>query len=399
MKNYLLHWLIAVVALMSGAVALNLWVDPYGLYRTYGPGDVKPHSVTQGGLVKPYQVLRISPRAIILGNSRSEVGFDPKDSAWPEPLRPVFNLALPGTGTRVDRRLFEHVEAVNPPRVIVLGVDFMDFLMSPDAEEGEPDIGNRLVVAPDGRPNSRRWRRMLEDGASTLISLDAVFYSLDTLRQRGNDGAATLTAAGFNPMKDYQRLVRDEGYFDFFRQRDIENIKAYQQRPKNLFTRGTLTSPAFDDISAILDEADAHQIQVYVLIYPYHANLLEILRLTGCWGLFEEWKRELVRRVAAHQRNHDVLWDFSGYHRYAQEPVPAAGDRKTEVRWYWEAGHFKKELGHEILQCIFNGCDDSFGVKLTPNNVEEHLAAIQEEGRRYRGAHQTTVASLEGLVQ
>lgn len=108
-------------------MTLNYWVDPYGLYWPYSEGDWKPNGAAQGELVKPYLVLKHSPRTLILGNSRAEVGFDPEDAAWSESAQPVYNLALPGTGTRVARRLFEHVLASPPPKNNHAGGGFHGF--------------------------------------------------------------------------------------------------------------------------------------------------------------------------------------------------------------------------------------------------------------------------------
>jgi hypothetical protein len=399
MANYLRRWILTLLGLLLAAVGFNYAVDPYGLYRSGREGDWKPHATTQGDLVKPYLVLKHPPRTLILGNSRAEVGFDPRDTAWPEARRPVFNLALPGTGTRVARRLFEHALAAHPPESVVLGVDFMDFLVTPDAKGGDPAMTRRLLNESASSPDPRRGLQMLHDGAATLASLDALLHSLDTLRVRGRPGVAHLTPDGFNPMHDYEQIAASEGYFNLFRQRDTENLRAYQRRPKNLYTRGTHTSPAFEDVMAILDSARARGIPVRVVIYPYHAHLLEILRITGCWELFEEWKRELAHRVASHGRDGAMLWDFSGYHRYAREVVPERGDRKTRVRWYWEAGHFKKELGHQVLERLFGAGDPEFGVMLTPDNVEAHLQAISLAGETYRQERPETVASLERLAR
>jgi len=399
MAAYLRIWLIALATLVAATMTLNYWVDPYGLYRPYGDGDWKPHAAAQGGLVKPYLVLRHPPRTLILGNSRAEVGFDPADAAWPESAQPVFNLALPGTGTRVAHRLFDHVLASHPPQNVVLGVDFMDFLVEPDVRPGDPAITRRLAVLPNGRRNNRRWLQTLLDGAATLASLDALWHSLDTLRARGKPDAAHLTAAGFNPMHDYAQIAHDEGYFNLFRQRDSENIRAYQKRPKNLFSRGTRTSPAFEDVTAILDAARARGIHVQVVIYPYHAHLLETFRITDRWELFEIWKRELAYRVAVHGRGLATLWDFSGYHPYAREAVPPAGNKRAVVYGYWEAGHFKKELGHRLLARLSGANDPGFGVVLTPENVDAQLSAIRRGGEQYRAERRDEIAPLEALAQ
>lgn len=397
MRSYLKRWLTTLVVCLTGAVALNYWVDPYGLYHPYSDTDWKPHAATEGALVKPYQVLAAAPNTVILGNSRSEVGFDPNDSAWPEQLRPVYDLALPGTGPSVAKHLLEHVIAAHPPKAILLGVDFMDFLTSPTARppKPRPDASpSRLLTNPDGTPNTRRWLARIHDAASTLLSLDAVWASIDTLRLQGQHGVAHLTAQGFPPMHDYERMARQEGYFALFRQRDTENLKAYQRRPRNLYVRGTTSSPELDDIAEILGLATSRHIQVYLVIYPYHVNLLEILRETGFWNLFEEWKRELCRLVAPYQSDDVMLWDFSGYHKYAREPVPGPGDRKTVVRWYWEAGHFKSQLGHQILARIFRGGDPSFGQPLRLDTLSSHLAAIRQQADDYRQGNRHTLAAL-----
>lgn len=399
MTGYFRYLAIAVLGLLAITMGINWLVDPYELYRPYEANDWKPHAATQGALVKPYQVLRQSPRTLILGNSRAEVGFDPEDEAWPQPLKPVYNLALPGTGVRVERRLFEHVIARHRIKSVLLGVDFMDFLIRADAVIPEPDLSGRLLVTADGKPNNMRWLQVLQDGTVTLASLDALMHSVDTVRQSGRAGVAHLTPAGFNPMHDYERVAQNEGYYNLFRQRDVENLRAYQRRPKNLFLKGTTSSPAFDDISGILHVARENGIQVQLVIYPYHAHLLEIFRLAGFWGLFEDWKRELVHRVKVGGRGHAVLWDFSGYHEYAREAIPAPSDRKTKVKWYWEAGHFKKELGSEILKRLAGEGDTSFGTVLTSENIDQKLDLIRQDGGRFRNNPSAALSELNATIK
>jgi hypothetical protein len=213
MTAYLRIWTPLILLLLALAAAFNFRVDPYGLYQPQTAGEWKPHAGSQGELVKPYQALRAPLGTLILGNSRAEVGFDPEDPAWSQGSRPVFNLGLPGKGPRTARRLFEHVLAGQPPRQLILGVDFLDFPIPPDArQEAEPALGARLLIGPDGQTNTMRWVQTWHDRAATLLSLDALAHSLDTWRQRGRPGVAHLTQAGFNPMHDYRRMAAGEGY-------------------------------------------------------------------------------------------------------------------------------------------------------------------------------------------
>ncbi|HRH80785.1 MAG TPA: hypothetical protein PLW81_07055 [Thiobacillaceae bacterium] len=395
MAHYFRIWSVTLLVMLLATAAVNYWADPYGLYRDYGDGEWKPHAATQGALIKPYRVLEAKAQVLVLGNSRAEVGFDPDDPAWPEEFKPVYNLALPGTATRTTRRLFEHALTAHPPQAILLGVDFMDFLLPRNARGRDPAEVRRMLSSGDV---PQRWLTRLHDAAATLASLDALIHSLDTLRSKGRHGIPHLTLAGFNPMHDYQVLARNEGYFALFRQRDAENLRAYRQRPANIHTKGTGSSPAFEDIRAILDNARAHGIQVWVVIYPYHAHLLEIFRIAGLWPLFEDWKRELTHLVALSGRGHAVLWDFSGHHVYAREAVPVPADRATEVRWYWEAGHFKKELGHIVLRSILEPGQQGPGAILTPGNIESHLDHLRQAAESYQRDLPALVRELEKLA-
>jgi len=84
MQRYLSFWLALTGCLILLVGLCNLVVDPYGLFRFVdkpGFNSIKPKSGVHGSMVKAYQVLRIQPRGLILGNSRAEVGFDPTNAA------------------------------------------------------------------------------------------------------------------------------------------------------------------------------------------------------------------------------------------------------------------------------------------------------------------------------
>ena len=86
------------------------------------------------------------------------------------------------------------------------------------------------------------------------------------------------------------------------------------------------------------------------------------------------------------------FFDFSGYSSHSCERIPVKGDRNTETRWYWEGGHFKKELGAMVLERILSGPDkDSlelsgtrFGSELEPRSVLANQQRIAEERTRCR---------------
>lgn len=99
--RYLWTWVVLTLTLLGAVAAVNLIVDPYGLFRIVdvpGFNRIKSQAGERAAVFKRAGVARIQPTTVILGNSRAEIGFDPDSPAWPEHARPVFNLALPGAG-------------------------------------------------------------------------------------------------------------------------------------------------------------------------------------------------------------------------------------------------------------------------------------------------------------
>lgn len=415
MKRYLLLWLTLTGAILLVVAVFNTVIDPYGLFHLIdkpGFNITKPKAGSHGAMSKAYQVLRVQPQGLVLGNSRAEVGLDPEHPAWPANSRPVFNLALPGTGTETSLRYLQHVLAntagspAPKPRVVILNIDFMDFLV--DANTNRPAAApnkndHRLLTNPDGSRNPARVLHQLKDYAEATLTLSAFLDSLQTVASQGNAYSENLTPLGFNPMRDYLKITADEGYWAVFRQRDIENIKAYARRPNDIFDAGGRSSRAFEDLRQIISLCQHNDIVLHLVIYPYHAHLLEIFRITGHWQAFENWKREVVS-IAESQPGASAppveVWDFSGFNALTMEGVPASGDRKTQMHWYWEAGHFKRELGNLMLARIFGqaGAVDEFGVLLNTANIEQQIAAVRTHEIDYRHRHAYVAEELECLA-
>ncbi len=415
MKRYLLFWALLTGLIILAVAMFNLVVDPYGLFRLVdrpGFNSIKPKAGTHGAMAKAYQVLRVRPRGLILGNSRSEVGLDPEYSAWPQNARPLFNLGLPGTGTQTTLNYLQHVLAnsknagVPKLELVVWGIDFMDFLVDatappPSSQKVNKDL--RLLVTSDGSRNPERPVQQLRDYAESTLTLAAFLDSVNTLANSRNAYAEDLTPLGFNPMRDYLKITADEGYRAVFRQKDIENVKAYLRRPKDIFDASGHSSPALTDLRQVVNLCRENRIPLHLVIYPYHAHLMEIIRITGHWPAFEAWKRavtQVAEEGKLNTNNTVFLWDFSGFNELTREPIPDNKDRQTAMRWYWEAGHFKRELGDLILNRIFVPADvhDGFGVLLNRANVDAQIATLNSQETDYRDKHPQDVDELDSIA-
>lgn len=411
MQRYLFTWLLATVLILIGIATFNLVVDPYGVFRlvdTPGFNSVKPAAPSRGPLTKAIQVLRVRPQTLILGNSRAELGLDPNHPAWPQNAKPVYNAALPGTGTATSLRYLQHVLAANAgnpsalPKRVVWGVDFMDFLtdpkkpMVPRAAHPVDAESRRLKFSTA----ADRMNQNVRDYAESTLTLAALMDSVQTLASQRNPYAVDLTPQGFNPMRDYLKITADEGYWSVFQQKDQANTIAYLRRPKSILSAGGLTSEPLEDFKQVLSLCRQHGITLQLFIYPYHAHLQEIIRVTGLWPTFENWKSALTQLLAqeamASGSEAYELWDFSGFNALTSETIPDKSDHRATMRWYWEGGHFKSELGGRMLErMLASGPQNSdFGVLLTPTNVAKQNAALRAQEEDYRSGHAQEVEEI-----
>lgn len=380
----------AIVTLAGAlcAAALVLLVDPYRLYRLVeAPGfnQAKPQPERYQKQIKLHGARMLGANVLILGNSRAELGFDPEHPALAAPGASAYNLALAGTRLRTARAQLEELAGGGmPPGRVVVGVEFLDFLVDPR----QPSAPRTGPEADDGW----NWR------FDALFSLASLADAAQTVRlQRLADGR-TMTERGFNPLFEYRRLAREEGYHAIFRQRAGEYARAFIRKPNGLLDRDAGSSE-LDDLRAILRQAAQAGAELHLAIYPYHVQMLAMLEEAGLAPALGPWKAMLAREVAAVRRLHPAsritLWDFSGYSPFQCEPIPAKGDRKGSTRWYWEAGHFKSALGDVMLSRMLGAGGapaDGFGFALD----EATLDANEERMRRERAA---CVAAQPALFQ
>jgi hypothetical protein len=390
-KRYLWTWLLGTFAIIGAVALFNLLVDPYGVYRIVtisGFNGVKSQASQRALLFKRHAAERARPNTLVLGNSRAEIGFDPESSAWPAAVRPVFNMALPGTGvfTAVEE-LQNFLRTGSAPRLLVVGVDFLDFRTHASTSD--------LDVPAQGSHSAVR------EHALSLVTASALVDSLATVKAQYDPYPTSLTDMGFNPMRDYVGIARREGYGVMFWQRDGENARNWARGPKSIYLADGGRAPEYRALERMMAIAARERIELRFVVYPYHAHSLVLFDQAGLWPAFESWKRELVKSVESRSAGGNVeLWDFSGFSPYADETVPPRGETRSELKWYWEAGHFKKSLGDVLLTRMLSAERDlrGWGRRLMSSVLEEHLADQRAALAMYKATHAKDTAELAALV-
>lgn len=378
----------------AGSLLVILFValiDPYQLFRWVdiaGFNRIKPLPEQYREQIKLAQAKALRPNVLLLGNSRIEVGMDPASAALRAHGYAAYNLALAGTSLSVSQRMFEQVRKDStPPAMAVIGVEFLDFLVSPSALPAESR-------KPEGWLHAQQWR------FETLFSIKSLSDALRTLRLQSASDPSTMTARGQTPLHDYNKNARREGYHLIFQQRAQENAKNLVRRPHNLYGANG-SSDSIDRLRDMLATMATDGTEVNLVIYPYHAQLLAMIDEAGLYTTMEEWKSLLVREIETVQRRQPGarirLWDFSGFGPVQCEPIPAPGDKRRTTKFYWEAGHFKTRVGDLIQQRIL-GENSAFGTLLTAANLNENRQRIADERASCVAANPNVFAGAHSLI-
>ncbi len=345
-KNFL-NWLVG--AMLCGAMTVTVFViciDPYNLYGWFkrdGINSVKPDLSRYLEEIKLTQAANLNPDTLIFGNSRAEIGFDPESPALIRRGFSAYNLAIRGTSIALSNRQLDYLlhKGLKPKRLFI-AVDFGDFISAGGHSSSNPQPVTAAITT-DFPVEHWPWH------FDSLFSITSIKDAVRTLLIQNDNEAATMTRRGFNPLREYQAMARNEGYFVLFRQRAEDNAKNYRKKAMGKFDRTDLGY-----LRAMLKKAVDVGSEVIVIIYPYHAQLLILFEELGLLPSFAQWKNEIVAETERFSKLPGApqirVVDFSGYGIRQCEPIPGKDDLRSVTQWYWEAGHFKKALGDIVLE-------------------------------------------------
>lgn len=393
LRRYLLISALAFCLTLLAAMSAVLLIDPYGVFQLAPVDGFNARKVRLSHSqfeVRSRNAARLQADTWILGNSRAEMGFDPQHPVFRQNKLAAYNLAVPGAGGAMSLQFAEALAVQQTPKRVILGVDFLDFLV--DTQDVEPPLRHY-------QPSSLEDARWL---LGTLFSARSTLDAIKTLGLQRDPYAAYLTAQGFNPMLDYVKETRTSGAHAMFAQRAQESAKTYASKPRSLVTAASGTSVDWQALEATLLQAKPGATRVDVVIYPYHAQMRWLFAAFGLDGLFDDWRQDLVKRVdkISKSQNLDVrVWDFSGFTSFHCEPIPAPSDRKTALKWYWEGGHFKKELGDHMLNQLFDVADGlpPLGIQVTPGTLPAKKTQDQLDETRCRSELPTVLAGVQSI--
>jgi len=339
-------WGISLLVLVSLIGACNALVDPYlviGAPRIAGFNAVKPETETHTLLAKTYLMQRAYYPGMMFGDSKVDIGLDPKSPSWPADSRPVFNDGLPGSGIDGSLVQLRNAAARGGLRRALVFIELGEFMQP--ARKMPPVETTPFGIA-----------QHLHDITRATLSLDALWSSLYTVAAQNEADVVDLSPDGATGDGGFRALIARGGTAELFTQKQAANAEAQRALAARLQDEPDAAFNHLDTLADIIAVCHQNHIALDLVIAPFQADYLDSLRKAGLWPRYEGAKRAVARLVAG-SAEHVALWDFLGYDSYSNDP--------DATKWFWEPNHFKRALGEKILEAVYRGAG-GYGVRLTP---------------------------------
>jgi len=383
-KKYFISVLVIGLVASVAVMLFNLMVDPLDIYRVVKVKGVNAYKTTYHSyarVAKPLQIERHRYQRLALGSSRTEIGIPIYGTAWDRMGEPGFNAALNGAHISTLSAILNHAVQVTDLRDVVIGLDFGMF----NGEKFERYEYDELLAS--GQNPVEAFLRWLKGIGLTLFSPAMTAASVKTLRHQKETDNKYLPTGQQNNEREIRKNA-SIGYRTRFEHFENGSLRDFWTPCRdNAFRydsgRGYDTMTDFKQLLLLSREGN---FSIHLFISPVHARLLETLSAAGLWPAFEQWKRDIVSVIeeVRIQTGTDIqLWDFSGYNRFTVEPFPEPGNF---MKYHLDSSHYTEAIGFVMLDTIYGNPKpgESFGVVLTPDNIETHLQETRRQQDAYR---------------
>lgn len=355
---FLITFAITCVSLLMMMVVINAVVDSYqimpsslSLMPRGHPAKAVPGS-TSFRLIKAADVMKIKPKAILLGTSRVEQGFRAQDAAALLDMD-CYNLGLDGAGFFETYAYFQHALFHQPDlRYVIIGLDLFCFNKN---RPPRPDF-SRDRLGRIGLP----WG----DYFHALLSQESCLASLSSLTNLYNWCLSKEIAK--HGVLDDRGNITEESRIAFFLNQGLTGEGDDYLVMEKLFSSSRLygnfefSEDAFTLFKKMVCTCRERGIQLKVYFSPSRVLYWYGLRLKGLGESLRRLKTEVAQLI-------DV-WDFSGVNEVTLEESN-----------YFDFSHFRSKIGKQLLPVLLGLEEPKIGRKLTAANVEAELDRWDQE--------------------
>lgn len=330
-KKYIAAFCLSFLLCWSMIGIFNFCVDPYAIFARplrIGFNALKPKLHTNEILVKIGSARLYKPDGIIVGMSTVRHGLSPYHPAW-KGLR-MMNLGIGASTPNQWFMFIQHVNKITTLKSITIGLNFVAFnaYYEPVSRIEDGFDEKDFFINRDGSPNFPFGLiyRSLFSSAATEASIFTIQQShaaailhLEKIEQDlsfpSGERVSFTNENDFVRMErnlsDKHLLVKDKGFSFENPDLDMNTISSFRQ---------------------IVTFARKNNIQLTLMIEPYHARTLRLINSLGLWPKFEEWKREVSKVVYDNNRtNPEQLqyhcYDFATFSDFVNKPIQKDGNQ------------------------------------------------------------------------
>ncbi len=375
--SYFFRLLVWTTLLLLTVYIFNRLVDPLDLFdspRISNFNSLKPGIGSNSRVWKMNKWKKNSTNNIILGTSRADIGLDPSHPGFSSQ---AFNMGLSAQPIIESKRILEWAVQRQKIQQVVLATDFF----SANLLRGFPaDFDDSNF---DDSPNHHK----------KMISLDTTVMSLETILEQSENLIKEQGIAwnnyGLRTWHNNQNVVLGGHRKRFVASEKLYIEKTYFPPPSRQFKLSSNEKNSLKIYQDIISLAHEKNIELFLIFSPSHARQWHVIYALGLWPMWEKWKFEIVRINEVEAKRHGKepfpIWDFSGFNSVTTETIPPINDSESQMQWYWESSHYKRELGDLVLDRVFNynnlsrNVPDDFGVLLSLDNIESHLSKVRSD--------------------
>ena len=275
------------------------------------------------------------PECAIMGTSRARYGYNPNHPYFP---KNTFNTAAAAINVKELNLYIDFLINRCHTKSLFLAMDYMMF------------CGNQKVDSS--------FKEIIGNDQKTiqyLFSWDVFTKAFKRLKRE------PYLSNGYREAKKVTNLPLRKGY-------------GYNRNRK-------LNTQSINTFKLLLEKCYENEIEVTFIFNPSSALCWEDM---DHWGWFDDWldwKKMMVdlNESAAKSLNKVPypIYDFAVYNKFTTELIPP--DSETYLKYHRDISHFNGNLGSLVLDVLHTGELKNIGVKLTSENINNHLISFRKE--------------------
>ncbi|MDL1866552.1 hypothetical protein FBR06_04735 [Betaproteobacteria bacterium PRO4] len=370
--------------ILISIASMNYLVDPYLIHQWDSPliQRLRPPKERLSPWGKTYAIAAYKPSVLYLGSSRTELGLPTGSHLFTG--QKVFNGAISGASIADAIIMAKHASRVSQLDTVIWGIDYPSFSNT----VGNTEFDRELIA---GRGNYFLYRFILDVKRTFAIdmtrdSIAALLGSLDPICRSSLAFNGQRDSACMNKIIEMQGGIR----------------QAIKTETRNFANATPSIGEALRPFSFSIKKLCTQQAKIRLYINPTHALTLSALYWNNKWDSMETWLHSLASIVDnARQSGCNVrLFDFSGFNSITTDAILWVNEADT-MRYYWEASHYRDNVGAMILERMFNSSDsipDDFGIELNSEMLPAHLRKMRLDRDQYHRQHLIETQLVQTLV-